>query len=129
MLFRSSVKPGHPLHAVAGRPDRICEGDLTGPMRATRVWVADMNGDGKLDLLVGDCVTLVSPAEGVNEKKFKEKYAAWEKDLKAALAAGDLAADATSRNKAATEYANVYRRRTEFMKEEQTGFVWLYLQK
>jgi hypothetical protein len=124
-----SVKPGHPLNAVAGRPDWIRHGDLTGPMRATRVWVADVNGDGKLDLLVGDCVTLVSPAKGVRDEEFKEKYAAWEKDLKAALAAGDAARDAKGREKAAEEYGNVYGRRTEFMNEDQTGFVWLYLQK
>ena len=40
------------------------EGDLTRPTYATRVWVDDINGDGKLDLLVGDSVTLVSPAKG-----------------------------------------------------------------
>jgi len=123
------VNPGQPLNAVAGRPDQTREGDLTGPMRATRVWVADVNGDGKLDLLVGDCVTLVSPAKGISDAEFKKKYADWEKDLKAALAAEDSARDATSRKKAAEEFAKVYSRRTEFMNEEPTGFVWLYLQK
>src|SRR5205809_3265815 len=65
--FRPLVKPrtlwwwatGPPYPVKPGQPLR--EGDLTGPTRATRVWVADVNGDGKLDLLVGDCVTLVSP--------------------------------------------------------------------
>jgi hypothetical protein len=123
------VKPGRPLNAVAGRPDWAQEGDLTGPVRATRVWVADVNGDGKLDLLVGDCVTLVSPAKGISDAEFKEKYAGWEKDLKAALASVDSARDAKSREKAVEEYGKVYSRRTEFMNEDQTGFVWLYLQK
>ena len=31
--------------------------------------------------------------------------------------------------KAYEEYNKVYQRRSEFMKEEMTGFVWLYLQK
>jgi hypothetical protein len=123
------VKPGQPLNAVAGRPDQAREGDLTGPMRATRVWVADVNGDGKLDLLVGDCVTLVSPAKGISDAKFKEKYADWEKDLKAAEAAEVSARDAKSRKKAGEELLKAYQRRTRFMREEQTGFVWLYLQK
>jgi hypothetical protein len=123
------VTPGRPLNAVAGPPDWTREGDLKGPMRATRVWVADVNGDGKLDLLVGDCVTLISPAKGVSDEEFRERYAAWEKDLKAALAAADSARDEKSRNKAAEEYVKVYRQRTEFMKEDPTGFVWLYLQK
>jgi len=33
--------------------------------REPRVWVDDVNGDGKLDLLVGDSVTLVAPANGL----------------------------------------------------------------
>jgi hypothetical protein len=127
--FRLLIKPGQkPLNAVVGRPDWVRESDLTGPMRATRVWVADVNGDGKLDLLVGDCVTLVSPAKGIADAEFRKKYAKWEKDLKTALA-GDSARDAKSRKKAADEFDKVYRRRTKFMNEDQTGFVWLYLQK
>src|SRR5262245_35561777 len=59
--FRPLIKPQP--SARPGQPLR--ESDLKGPAYATRVWVADVNGDGKLDLLVGDCVTLVSPAKGV----------------------------------------------------------------
>src|SRR5688572_31256723 len=34
----------------------------------TRVWVDDVNADGKLDLLVGDLVTLVSPAGTLDQR-------------------------------------------------------------
>jgi hypothetical protein len=123
--FRPLIKPGPPVKP--GQPLR--EGDLKGPTHATRVWVADVNSDGKLDLLVGDCVTLVSPAEGVSEAEMKKKYAAWEKDFQAALAALNSAKDAKAREKASQEYQKVYGRRSAFMREEMTGFVWLYLRK
>ena len=116
---RPSVKPGQPLR----------EGDLTGPTHATRVWVADVNGDGKLDLLVGDCVTLVSPAKGISEAEFTKKYADWEKAFQAAQAELNSARDAKVREKSHEEYRKVYQQRSEFMHEEMTGFVWLYLQK
>ena len=37
--------------------------------------------------------------------------------------------DEKARAKAADEYNKVYNRRSEFMREEMTGFVWVYLQK
>jgi hypothetical protein len=123
--FRPLIKPGPPVKP--GQPLR--ESDLTGPTRCTRVWAADVNGDGKLDLLVGDCVTLVSPAKGLSDAEFKKKYAVWEKALKAAEASWDSARDAKSRKKATEKYNKVYGQRSAFMREEQTGFVWLYLQK
>jgi hypothetical protein len=123
--FRPLIKPPPPVKS--GQPLR--EGDLTGPTHATRVWVADVNGDGKVDLLVGDCVTLVSPAKGISDAEFRKKYAAWEKAFQAAQAALGSARDAKARQKASEEYQKVYRQRSAFMHEEMTGFVWLYLQK
>jgi hypothetical protein len=122
--FKQLIKPGPQV-----KPGQLLrESDLTGPTHATRVWVADVNGDGKLDLLVGDCVTLVSPAKGVSEAEFKKRYADWEKELQTALAALS-AQGAKSREKAHEEYRKLYGRRAEFMREEMTGFVWVYLQK
>ena len=43
------------------------EEDLKGPVGNTRVWADDVNGDGKLDLLVGDSATLISPADSLSE--------------------------------------------------------------
>jgi hypothetical protein len=123
--FRPLIKPAPPRKP--GQPLR--ESDLTGPTHATRVWVADVNGDGKLDLIVGDCVTLVSPAKGISEEEFKKKYAEWEKDLQAALKALNSARDPKDRQKASQEYQKVYGQRSAFMRQEMTGFVWLYLQK
>jgi hypothetical protein len=123
--FQPLIKPPSPVKH--GQPLR--EKDLTGPTHASRVWVADVNGDGKLDLIVGDSVTLVSPAKGISDEEFKKKYAAWEKEYQKALAAFSSAKDDNSRKKANEEYNKVYQKRSAFMREEMTGFVWLYLQK
>jgi hypothetical protein len=106
------------------------ESDLKRPRYATRVWVADVNGDGKLDLLVGDAVTLVSPKKGISDEEFKKKHAAWDKAYQAAEASMRSAGgDAKARQKANEEWQKVYNQRSSFMDEEMTGFVWLYLQK
>ncbi len=124
--FRPLIKPGRSV--AYGQILR--EADLTGPTHATRVWVADVNGDGKLDLIVGDSVTLVAPAKGVSEEEFKKKFAEWQKESQAAVSAlGKAGTDQKAQAKAREEYSKVYQRRSEFMHEEMTGFVWLYLRK
>src|SRR5260370_10330291 len=93
--FRPLIKPGPPV-----KPGHLLrESDLTRPTHATRVWVADVNGDGKLDLLVGDCVTLVSPAKGISDAEFKKKYADWEKAFQAATKSLNSASDANASQK------------------------------
>ena len=120
--FRPLIEPGPAVDY--GRALR--EEDLKGPTRSTRVWVADVNGDGKLDLLVGDSVTLVTPAKGLSDADLKKKLARWQGEVQAAAEVMSKAADDKSRTKAREEYDKVYQRRSEFMKQEMTGFVWLY---
>ena len=124
--FEYLIKPGRAIK----HGQLLSEEELTGPTTATRVWVADVNGDGKLDLLVGDSVTLIAPAKGVSAEEFKKKFAAWRNAV--AAASKELSsetADQTKRTKAREEFSKIYNQRTEFMKEDRTGFVWLYLQK
>src|SRR5262245_44621926 len=101
--FRPLIEPGRQV--PYGQP--LDEGDLTGPTRATRVWVADVNGDGKLDLLVGDSVTLISPAKGLTAEEFRKKFDKWQEDFKAA---GDALnkGDETARAKAIEDYNKTY---------------------
>jgi hypothetical protein len=141
-LIDTPPKWGTPNEA----PKPLREGDLTRPTYATRVWVEDINGDGKLDLLVGDSVTLVSPAKGLSDEEMTKKYAEWQEEFKKAQAAlnasrrkdgkdgkdgkeEDKKKAEEEQKKANEEYYKVYRKRSEFMNEEMTGFVWLYLQK
>lgn len=124
--FRDIIKPGKEFKY--GEP--LGEEELTGPTTSTRIWVDDVDGDGKLDLLVGDMVTLISPAKGISVEEFKTKFKEWQ-DAVAALTK-DISsekADEEKRNKANEEFNKLYQERTKFMKEERTGFVWLYLRK
>jgi FG-GAP-like repeat len=126
MPFQTLIEP-EPATEY-GQP--LSDDDLKGPTRATRVWVDDVNGDGKLDLIIGDSVTLIAPVKGLSEEEFKEKFADWQKALQAAASAlPSETADAATRTKAYEEYNKLYQKRNEFMLEEMTGFVWLYLQK
>ena len=89
-----------------------------------------MNGDGKLDLLIGDSVTLVSPTKGVSKEEFKKKFAAWKKAFE--VASKELSAargDDKEQAKVVEAYNKIYQERREFMIEDRTGFVWLYLRK
>jgi hypothetical protein len=124
--FQALIKPGRSIEY--GQP--LNEDELTGPTTSTRVWVDDVNGDGKLDLLVGDSVTLIAPAKGLSAEEFKKKFAAWQNAVAAASKKlSSETADQAKRTKANEEFSKIYHQRTEFMKEDRTGFVWLYLQK
>jgi hypothetical protein len=124
--FRPLIEPGPRI--PYGQPLR--EDELTGPMTATRIWVDDVNGDGKLDILVGDSVSLISPAKGLSQAEFKKKLTTWQEAVKkASEALSSTTATEAQRTKANEEFGKLYNQRTEFMHEDHTGFVWLYLQK
>ncbi|MBI3461896.1 MAG: VCBS repeat-containing protein [Planctomycetes bacterium] len=123
--FRSLIPPGPQVEY--GQVLR--EEDLKGPLNSTRVWVDDFNSDGKLDLLVGDLVTLISPAGNLTEKEFKEQFADWMKSINEASKQVNSTKDEKERNEARQRFQELARQRSEFMKEDRTGFVWLYLRK
>jgi hypothetical protein len=106
------------------------EEDLKGPLSCTRIWVDDFNSDGKLDLLVGDLAPLISPVGNRTEGEFKKEFADWNKSIgEAARQLNSAVNDGKKREKAQQHYQELYNRRSEFMKEDRTGFVWLYLRK
>jgi hypothetical protein len=106
------------------------DSDLKGPLTDTRIWVDDVNADGKLDILVGDMATLISPADGLSEEGFKKRLDAWAKAQREAGEKLQAAMnDEKERPKAQQRIQELYSERTQFMKEDRTGFVWLYLRK
>ena len=75
-------------------------------------------------------MTLVSPADKLSEKEFKKKYAEWQESFaKARKELNSTSDDEKTRNEAQRRLQQLYSERSKFMKEDRTGFVWLYLQK
>ncbi len=75
-------------------------------------------------------VTLVSPPKGLSEEHLKTKYAEWQKEWEAALAEiNSPADDETKQTEAQNRVQKLYQDRASFVREEMTGFVWLYIQK
>jgi WD40 repeat protein len=125
-LFRPLIKHGPQVEYG----QILREADLKEPLSCTRFWVDDFNSDGKLDVLVGDLVTLISPADHLTEKEFKTKFADWNKSInEASTQMNSTVNDQKKRNEGQQRFQELYNQRSEFMKEDSTGFVWLYLQK
>lgn len=109
------------------------DGDLTGPQASTRIWVDDLDGDGKLDLLIGDGVSLCFPAEGVTEADAKQQLAAWEKRQQEVFESIQPADGKTptedDQQKFQTAYEALQEQRAKFVRDEHTGFVWFLRRK
>ena len=103
----------------------------TAPTRSTRVWADDINGDGKLDLLVGDSATLRKAADGLSNEECKKKEAEWQAKMEALnKEMAEVSPDGgDSRRKLSRKLGDHYQAREKFIEETRTGFVWLYLQK
>jgi len=124
--FQTLIEPG-PQYEWG---QMLREADVKGPLGSTRIWIDDFNNDGKLDIFVGDLVNLVSPADNLTEKQFKEKFDAWSKALEKVSEIKNTEKEDQKKQRAAAEAAQkLYNERSEFMKDDSTGFVWLYLQK
>lgn len=106
------------------KPIALGEDGFTAPGRDTRVWVADVDGDEKLDLLVGDSVTVRTPKPGVGDDEARTKHAAWQKKQMAFFQQppGDSEAD---QKKWQQGYEALMEERDAFLTEERTGYVWL----
>lgn len=123
----------------------LVDGATIQPSQATRVWATDWNGDGLLDLLVGDCANLLTPAEGLTKEEFeqkrKEHQAAFaevakkqqplmEKSMALREKGEEVPEDlAKALQENMQELQKVFAAQDKFQKAERTGFVWLYLQK
>lgn len=118
------------LPANRGDADVTHWGDaqLTGPQSDTRVFVADVNGDGKLDLLVGDAVALSYPAAGLDAATAKAKLADWQKQEKRVMSA-QTGGSEEAQKQFQEAYATLQKQRDAIVRTDRTGFVWVIHQK
>lgn len=99
---------------------------LKAPQMNTRIWAGDANGDGKLDLLVGDSLTLYMPAEGVSDEAAHEALAKFETAMEAHMESYPEGDDQEARDAWMKQYQELEKTRDEVCKQDRTGFVWAY---
>ena len=123
---KTIVEPkGHTPIADDESEPQFGDAHLKGPQSDTRIWLADVDGDKKLDLLVGDTARLMNLAKGVDEKTAREKFVAWRKKQKEFFAANQPEGEEAMK-KWQQGYEALEKEREQFAKEESTGFVWLF---
>ncbi len=122
--FETLIEPnGYPQAGGADTPNA--------PAGSTRIWVDDINGDGKLDLLVGDTARIVTYPEGMTREQSQTLQAEWDKTTQTIIAELQAAQEdpqSEAYQEIMQRYQAHYQSRSEFILEESTGFVWLYLQ-
>lgn len=120
---------GHGHVIGGGEEQKFGDAHLHGPSSSTRVWVADVDGDGKLDLLVGDSVSLVHCADGVDEATAKKELKAWEKRQQKHFESYPQDGDEKAEQAWQDAYQQLEKDKAKFARDEMTGFVWLLRQK
>ena len=101
----------------------------------TRVWATDFNGDGLMDLLIGDVSAIARPAKGVSDEEYRTKKAEHVK-RKARLLARFQELEKTGREISEEVRQEVFKicgkfnsSTRGFERADRTGCVWLLLQK
>ena len=96
---------------------------------SSRVWADDLNGDGKLDLIVGDRMTINSLVEGSTKQETKVKLEVWKKEISDLYKNMGKAEGEKERDELNKKTQALFDKRDKIIKEDMTGFVWVYYQK
>lgn len=108
---------------------------LTGPQSATRIWIDDVNGDAKADLLVGDSTTLILPAKGVSLEDARAQYAVLIERQAKIWEQPENFAELTEEERDALDeqrmerYQELEKEFEQVVDRQMTGFVWVYHRK
>lgn len=127
--FETLVAPaGHVPPGVMGQ-------DELNLASGTRVWAADVNGDGLMDLLVGDQSSVVTPNDGISAEEYKLKVAEDKKKMARfshrlfELQKEGKTPGTEAQQKIGEIMSEMFTSGQEYASTEMTGFVWLILQK
>jgi hypothetical protein len=103
---------------------------LAMPQRDTRIWVDDVDGDGKLDILVGDTCEVITPAEGLDLATAQAKYdELLKRQAELFSNEGGYGPDGPSQEQfeeMMERLEEMDREMAKVVRRDSTGFVWLY---
>ncbi len=105
---------------------RFGDADLAGPSACTRVWADDIDGDGILDLLIGDIVTLQFTLDGRSDAETRQALVVWEKKLEEISRRMQPGANGRLDAAVEEEWRKHDQAKAALVREEQTGFVWFF---
>lgn len=111
-------------------PKAFGDEHYTAPLSSLRVWMADVDEDGKLDLLLGDMVSLNFCGEGVDEATALTKMNEYERKMQeigqkyAKIFEGGNPTD-EQMQEYSSEFQKIDEERSKYVRGEMTGFVWL----
>lgn len=107
-------------------------GELPGPGVRAQICVTDMNGDGRLDLLLGDCSRIV-PLRGLDEKEGAEFAALCADELSLSDRMYEAQAEGGDTEELQKAYEAIAERKKGFHAEgtsaRTSSYVWLYQRK
>ena len=99
------------------------------PYRPVRIWVDDMDGDGDLDILVGDATSFSHAAEGLDKETYEKKLAEWREKKRELNEKIFQTKDKEERRKLQQISTRHWLSIKKIIEKEDTGFVWLYRRK
>ncbi|QDU85261.1 FG-GAP repeat protein [Planctomycetes bacterium Pla163] len=101
------------------------EAHITKPQGSIRLWIEDMNGDGRFDLVMGDSAYVTNVADGLTEDEARTRLAAWQKKMDTLL---DEHGDAEWDDAMDEAFNALYAERATIVTEGGVGFVWVAYQ-
>jgi hypothetical protein len=111
--------------AAYGEESTFGEAHITEPQGSIRLWIEDMNGDGRFDLVMGDNAYVTKPAQGVSEDEARTRLAEWQKRMDALM---DDQGDSDWDDAMNEKWSALYDERSKIVTESGVGFVWVAYQ-